>query len=66
LRFTSFEVTGQLSGTKFAEIVVQYFKDRALAEVRRDDIEAMREAGDIRCLRHIVNNVLALRKAIGK
>jgi hypothetical protein len=65
LRFQQFEVTGELAGTHFAEIVTDYFTNRPLSEVRREDVEAMRSAGDIRCLKFIVEHVLFLRQMLG-
>lgn len=66
LRFTRFEVTGPLAGSEFATVVTKYFANRPLSQVRREDIETMRSAGDIRCLKHIVEHVLSLRKTLGK
>jgi len=66
LRFTDFEVVGELAGSRFATVVSNYFRNRPLAAVRREDVDAMRAAGDIRCLHHIIEHVLALRRTLGR
>ena len=65
MRFTMFEVTGPLGQTAFGAIVKDYFTKRPLRDVRHEDIEAMRDTGDIRCLKHIVEHVLKLRESLG-